>query len=87
MVKLRTCVRCRNKLQQNILLRLQIINGILVKWDGYGRSFYLCEECIINYDCTNSIYKANKIKVGHISNKDVLAAKLKEICGKWQKQK
>ena len=87
MVRLRTCIKCRGKLQQNVLIRLQIENGFLIKWHKYGRSFYLCEKCITNSDCIDSIYKANKMKVGRILSKDVLAVKLKEIYDKWQKQR
>lgn len=85
MIKLRTCIKCRSKLQQSILIRLQIRDGILMEWDKYGRSFYLCEKCITNSECIKSIYKANKTKV-NIANKDILVAKLKEICNRWQKK-
>ena len=39
------CVVCRNRLPQTNMLRLQCKNGELVRFDGDGRSFYLCKNC------------------------------------------
>ena len=41
----RMCIVCRQKFLQDKLIRIQCVEGKLVKWQGYGRSFYICPEC------------------------------------------
>lgn len=81
------CIKCRNRLQQDNLIRLQIKDGGIIEWENIGRSFYLCEDCITSGNCINSIYKANKIKINYTSNKDIFVTQLKEIYNKWQKKR
>jgi uncharacterized protein len=45
---LRMCVSCRNREAQSKLLRLQCIDGSIEVFKGIGRSFYLCEDCILS---------------------------------------
>jgi predicted RNA-binding protein YlxR (DUF448 family) len=40
------CIGCRKRLAQRELVRLSCIDGEIYKHSGYGRSFYLCNECI-----------------------------------------
>jgi len=43
---IRMCIVCKNRFYQNELNRLQCKNSKLIKWEGKGRSFYICKECI-----------------------------------------
>jgi predicted RNA-binding protein YlxR (DUF448 family) len=74
----RTCINCRGKFHQNNLLRLQCINKQLDVYKGFGRSFYLCDDCVnqdINRLC-KSIYRQCK-------NKADYEKQLKEIIEEW----
>ncbi len=42
----RMCVSCRKRNPQQKLYRLQKDGSILVKYQGFGRSFYLCKVCL-----------------------------------------
>ena len=42
---IRMCIVCRKRVEQKNLFRLQIKAGEVVKFTGFGRSFYLCELC------------------------------------------
>jgi len=44
----RMCVSCRERDQQNNLLRLQCKDGVLSNFSGVGRSFYICYNCLDN---------------------------------------
>jgi len=43
---LRTCISCRDKQEQIYLNRLQCKNKALVPFNGIGRSFYICNDCL-----------------------------------------
>jgi len=43
---IRMCISCRKREPQQELYRLQNREGILVKYQGIGRSFYLCNDCL-----------------------------------------
>jgi len=43
---LRMCISCRTRLGKSKLLRLQCQDKKLVLFNGDGRSFYICHECI-----------------------------------------
>ena len=43
---IRMCVVCRDRLLQQDMLRLQCQNNRIQKFNGVGRSFYICKECI-----------------------------------------
>ena len=45
---IRMCISCRKREPQQELYRLQKVEGVLVKYQGFGRSFYLCKECLID---------------------------------------
>jgi predicted RNA-binding protein YlxR (DUF448 family) len=65
---IRTCIKCRSKLSQNILQRLQCIDKKLIPFTGSGRSFYICERCLQNKDTLEKVlYKQCKNKDDYIS--------------------
>ena len=41
----RMCIQCRSRLGQSQLIRLQCSEGELHRYKGFGRSFYICEDC------------------------------------------
>lgn len=43
---IRMCVVCRAKKEQNLLFRLGVSEGRVCLYKGFGRSFYLCENCL-----------------------------------------
>lgn len=61
---MRTCVACRKKDLQQHLVRLKIENAIKL-YDGRGRSFYLCKECVFkdsSHKALKRMAKSNDIK-------------------------
>ncbi len=44
---IRMCISCRGRFTQNQLLRFQCMDGSLESFNGLGRSFYLCKDCLI----------------------------------------
>lgn len=40
------CISCRERFDQDILIRLQCKDKVLTKFTGTGRSFYLCNTCM-----------------------------------------
>jgi predicted RNA-binding protein YlxR (DUF448 family) len=75
---IRTCINCRGKFNQKTLLRLQCKDKVLSGFDGDGRSFYVCHECI-NSDkkrLVKSIFRQCK-------NKADYEKQLKEIIEIW----
>jgi len=45
---IRMCITCRNRHPQNTLIRLRLSAKEVVAYDGTGRSFYLCNDCVNN---------------------------------------
>jgi len=45
---IRTCISCRVKQEQNELNRFKCKDKALSIFDGFGRSFYICKECLEN---------------------------------------
>ncbi|AFI03980.1 DUF448 domain-containing protein [Helicobacter cetorum] len=45
-IKIRMCVACRIRQSQDDLLRLKSFEGALIDFDGKGRSFYVCKDCL-----------------------------------------
>ena len=43
---IRMCISCRERNAQDSLVRLQYINASLEAYNGSGRSFYLCKDCL-----------------------------------------
>jgi len=70
---IRTCINCRSKLSQDLLIRLQCIDKKLTVFTKYGRSFYLCNNCLNNKN------KLEKTLYRQCKNKDDYIAQLEEI--------
>ncbi|PAF50797.1 hypothetical protein BKH43_03970 [Helicobacter sp. 13S00401-1] len=51
------CVKCRKRLPQSRLFRLQVSNKEVVFFSGIGRSFYICDECSKRSDIRNTLTK------------------------------
>ncbi|EEC25423.1 hypothetical protein HPB128_21g185 [Helicobacter pylori B128] len=47
-IKIRMCVACRMRQPQKDLLRLKSFENQIVEFDGKGRSFYVCGNCLKN---------------------------------------
>jgi predicted RNA-binding protein YlxR (DUF448 family) len=70
---IRTCIVCRDKREQFTLNRLQCIDKQLQKFSGFGRSFYLCDNCLVDEKkLEKSIYR-------YCKNKNDYIVQLKEI--------
>ena len=70
---IRTCIVCRNKLLQKELNRLQCKEKKLVSFTGIGRSFYICNDCLLNEK------KIEKALYRNCKNKDNYIVQLREI--------
>ncbi len=42
------CIACRSRSPQHTLIRLKQEGNDVIAYNGYGRSFYLCEDCSKN---------------------------------------
>ncbi len=71
----RMCVSCRERDTQDNLFRLQCLNGNLELFSGYGRSFYICKNCLAQEK------KALKavMRQCRSGEKDKFTSRLKEI--------
>jgi predicted RNA-binding protein YlxR (DUF448 family) len=69
------CIACRKRQEQNLLIRLQCKDKVLQNYDGVGRSFYICSECL------NDNKKLEKILFRECKNKGDYLSQLKEIVG------
>lgn len=71
----RMCVSCRIKSAQNELVRLRCVDGRLQPFGGWGRSFYICKDCLLD---EKKVIKSlmRQCKNG---DKENLSNKLKEI--------
>ncbi|OOP78044.1 hypothetical protein B0X29_03205 [Helicobacter pylori] len=47
-IKIRMCVACRMRQPQKDLLRLKSFDNQIMEFDGKGRSFYVCGNCLKN---------------------------------------
>jgi len=54
------CITCRSRHPQNTLIRLKLSGKEVVAFDGYGRSFYLCAECVKNEKKVKGLVKRFK---------------------------
>ncbi len=42
----RMCVACRKRSPQDTLIRLKQVGSSVIPYDGFGRSFYVCDTCV-----------------------------------------
>ena len=79
---LRTCIICKNKLEQKELIRLKCEDKKLSFYDNFGRSFYICNECSskLHSDINGKDYKRiEKSLCKECKNKDKYVTQLKEM--------
>ena len=57
---IRMCIACRSRHPQNTLIRLKLSGKEVVAFDGLGRSFYLCDECVQNEKKVKGLVKRFK---------------------------
>ncbi len=79
---LRTCIVCRTKYEQKELLRLKCENKKLVRYNNYGRSFYICETCskkILTDLKVKELKRLEKILNKECKSQDNFVTQLKEI--------
>ncbi len=72
---LRMCISCRDRQNQEKLLRLQCIDGSIEVFKGSGRSFYLCKNCLLE---EKKVLKA-LMRQCRSGDRDKFTNKLKEI--------
>lgn len=79
---LRTCVFCREKIEQKELLRFSCQNKKLVQYNNYGRSFYICRACSTKIQSelkAKEIKRLEKILNKECKSNDNFVTQLKEI--------
>ena len=72
----RMCVVCRDRLAQDEMLRLQCQNQSVIVFNGSGRSFYICKNCINNKKLDKIIQRI--CKTNKINNLEIIR-KIKEM--------
>jgi len=70
------CVVCKNRLLQNEMLRLQCKNQEILPFNGMGRSFYICNDCINDKKLDKIIQRICKIDKSKITE---IISKIKEM--------
>jgi len=63
----RMCIACRSRHPQNTLIRLKQLGKDVVAFDGQGRSFYLCAECVKNEKKVKGLVKRFKQDAEHFT--------------------
>lgn len=72
---IRMCVSCRNRHEQNTLMRLQCKDASLESFNGIGRSFYICKVCLEDQKKVAKLL----MRQCRSSEKEKLTNRLKEI--------
>lgn len=60
------CIGCRGRFNQKLLNRFKCEKSKVISYNGFGRSFYICEKCIKDKNIDKKIFrvcKNNKIDV------------------------
>lgn len=73
----RMCVCCRGRFLQSSLFRLCMIDEKVSVFCGFGRSFYLCSNCVKEAKVIERVAKIKRLK-------DEQKNQLKEIIALWQ---
>lgn len=80
---IRTCIICREKYTQNELLRLRCEDKKLVLFNNNGRSFYICGDCLSNFENSQNnrkdLKRFEKALCRVCKNQDDYTGQLKEI--------
>jgi len=69
------CISCRNREVQDQLLRLRCFNGSIERFEGIGRSFYICKSCL---EDEKKVIKS-LMRQCRSGEKDKFTSRLKEI--------
>jgi len=64
---IRMCIACRSRHPQNTLIRLKQSGKEVVAFNGLGRSFYLCDECVKNEKKVKGLVKRFKQDAEHFT--------------------
>ena len=72
---IRMCISCRDRYEQKLLVRLQCNEGLLEAFNGRGRSFYICKDCL---EIEKKVIKS-LMRQCRSGEKDKLTNRLKEI--------
>jgi predicted RNA-binding protein YlxR (DUF448 family) len=64
---IRMCIACRSRHPQNTLIRLRQDGKEVLAFDGKGRSFYLCNDCVKNEKKVKGLVKRFKQDVEHFT--------------------
>ena len=70
---IRMCACCRTRNQKNSMIRLQCKEKKLQFFDGIGRSFYICNDCL------DTEKRLEKTLYRECKNKDGYLTQLKEM--------
>jgi len=57
---IRMCIACRSRHPKNTLIRLRQDGNEILAFDGKGRSFYLCLDCVKNEKKVKGLVKRFK---------------------------
>ena len=57
---IRMCITCRSRHPQNTIIRLRQVDEEVIAFDGKGRSFYVCCDCIKNEKKVKGLVKRFK---------------------------
>jgi len=57
---IRMCVACHNRYPQNTLMRVKLLGNKVIAYDGQGRSFYFCCDCVQNEKKVKGLVKRFK---------------------------
>jgi len=55
------CIACRRRSPQHTLIRLKQEGNDVIAYNGYGRSFYLCDVCTKNEKKIKGLVKRFKL--------------------------
>jgi len=64
---IRMCIACRSRYPQNTLIRLRQNGKEVLAFDGKGRSFYLCNDCVKNEKKVKGLVKRFKQDAEHFT--------------------
>ncbi len=71
----RMCIACRGRFSSDVLLRLQCKDGLLGEFTKFGRSFYVCFDCLKN----KKKYTKSLMRQCRSADATYLSNQLKEI--------
>jgi predicted RNA-binding protein YlxR (DUF448 family) len=54
------CITCRSRHPQNTLIRLRQVGKEVIAFEGVGRSFYICCDCVKNEKKVKGLVKRFK---------------------------